>query len=470
MGDLSSRIASLSPEQRTLLERRLKASARPAPARAAAEPIAIVGMGCRFPGAAASPDAFWRLLTDGIDAISEVPADRWDVDSVYDPNPEARGKMSTRWGGFVERVAEFDAAFFGISPREAARMDPQQRLLLEVAWEALEDAGQPTEQLSGRAAGVFLGIHSLSSDYYLRQSSSLRDVDVYTSTGVAHSIVANRLSYVLDLRGPSLAVDTACSSSLVAVHLACQSLRLGECDLALAGGVNLMLAPEPTVAFSKLNMMAADGRCKTFDARADGFVRGEGAGLVVLRRLSDALASGSPIYAIIRGSGVNSDGLTKGISVPNGDAQEALTRHVLKESGVLPSTVHYVEAHGTGTPVGDPIEAAALGRVFSEERGTDHGPVLLGSVKTNIGHLESASGVAGLIKTALSLKHGEIPPNLHFQTPNPAIDFDRLKLQVVQRLHKWPETGTPRRAAVNSFGFGGTNAHVILEQAPDGTA
>src|SRR5437762_878051 len=309
MGDLSSRIASLSPEQRTLLERRLKASARPAPARAAAEPIAIVGMGCRFPGAAASPDAFWRLLTDGIDAISEVPADRWDVDSVYDPNPEARGKMSTRWGGFVERVAEFDPTFFGISPREASRMDPQQRLLLEVAWEALENAGQAPLRLAGSQTGVFLGISGVDySQLQIRYGDFPFDIDAYAGTGNAHSIAANRLSYLLDLHGPSLSVDTACSSSLVAIHLACQSLRSGESTLALAGGVNLVLFPAMTVAFSQARMMAPDGRCKTFDARADGYVRGEGCGVVVLKRFSDAIKDGDSIYALLRGSAVNQDG------------------------------------------------------------------------------------------------------------------------------------------------------------------
>ena len=463
MGDLSSRIASLSPEQRTLLERRLKASARPAPARAAAEPIAIVGMGCRFPGAVASPDAFWRLLTDGIDAISEVPADRWDVDSVYDPDPEARGKMSTRWGGFVERVAEFDAAFFGISPREAARMDPQQRLLLEVAWEALEDAGQPTEQLSGRAAGVFLGIHSLSSDYYLRQSSSLRDVDVYTSTGVAHSIVANRLSYVLDLSGPSLVVDTACSSSLVAVHLACQSLRLGECELAVAGGVNLILSPEVTVALSKLNMMAPDGRCKTFDARADGFVRSEGCGIVILRRLADALADGDPVVAVIRGTAVNQDGATNGITAPSGLAQQAVVRRALENGGVEARSVSYVETHGTGTALGDPIEVEAL----TETLGRGEGPCFLGAVKSNIGHLEAAAGIAGLIKAALCLRYRFVPPNLHFHTPNPHLELGGSRFVIPTEGRPWTITnGFARVAGVSSFGFGGTNAHVVLEEAP----
>ncbi|HKC11396.1 MAG TPA: polyketide synthase, partial [Vicinamibacteria bacterium] len=417
MSDVSSRLANLSPEQRALLERRLRGA--PPNNRTAGEPIAIVGMGCRFPGGAAGPDAFWRLLKAGTDAVSEVPPDRWNVDACYDPNPEAPGKMSTRWGGFLERVDEFDAAFFGISPREAARMDPQQRLLMEVTWEALEEAGVPTQGLAGCAAGVFIGIHSLSSDYYLRQASSLKDVDVYTSTGVAHSIMANRLSYLLNLTGPSLAVDTACSSSLVAVHLACQSLRVGECDLALAGGVNLILSPEVTVALSKLNMMAPDGRCKTFDARADGFVRSEGCGIVVLRRLADARALGEPIVAVIRGSAVNQDGATNGITAPSGLAQQAVIRRAIENGGVEAGHVSYVETHGTGTALGDPIEVEAL----AEALGGSPEPCFLGAVKTNIGHLEAAAGIAGLIKAALCLKHRFVPPNLHFRQENPHLEL-----------------------------------------------
>ncbi|PYQ42300.1 MAG: hypothetical protein DMF77_13265 [Acidobacteria bacterium] len=461
MGDVSRRIANLSPERRALLERRLQAvgpnTVLPA------EPIAIVGLGCRFPGGGSSPQAFWQLLKDGVDAVSEVPADRWDGEALYDVDPEAPGKSSTRWGAFLERLEDFDAAFFGISPREATRMDPQQRLLLEVAWEALEDAGQPVERLAGRQAGVFVGIHSLSSDYFLRQAASLPDIDAYTSTGVAHSIMANRLSYVLDLRGPSLAVDTACSSSLVAVHLACQSLRLGECDLALAGGVNLMLAPEPTVAFSKLNMMAADGRCKTFDARADGFVRGEGAGLVVLRRLSDALASGDPVVAVIRGTATNQDGATNGITAPSGLAQQAVVRRALEIGGVDPGRVSFVETHGTGTALGDPIEVEALAKAL----GHGDGPCFLGAVKTNIGHLEAAAGIAGLIKTALCLRHRYIPANLHFRSPNPHLELGQTRFVVSVEGRPWPSAdGELRLAGISSFGFGGTNAHVVLEEAP----
>jgi acyl transferase domain-containing protein len=462
MADIPSRIASLSAEKRALFERRLQAS-RPSPARLGAEPIAIVGMGCRFPGGAVSPVTFWQLLRDGVDAISEVPADRWDVDSFYDANPEAPGKSTTRWGGFLEGIEEFDAAFFGISPREATRMDPQQRLLLEVAWEALEEAGQPVQNLRGRAAGVFVGIHSLSSDYYLRQSGSLQDVDVYTSTGVAHSIMANRLSYLLDLSGPSLAVDTACSSSLVAVHLACQSLRLGECDLALAGGVNLILSPEVTVALSKLNMMARDGRCKTFDARADGFVRSEGCGIVVLRRLEDAQADGDPIVAVIRGTAVNQDGATNGITAPSGLAQQAVVRSALENGRMDPASVTYVETHGTGTALGDPIEVEAL--VEALGRGSE--PCFLGAVKSNIGHLESAAGIAGLIKAALCLRHGFVPPNLHFQALNPHIELPSNRFVIPTEGQPWTSArGIPRVAGVSSFGFGGTNAHIVLEEAP----
>jgi acyl transferase domain-containing protein len=463
MADVSSRIASLSPEQRALLERQLRAEGGLVSARTRGEPIAIVGMGCRFPGPAVSPEAFWRLLKDGIDAVSEVPRARWDVDAIYDPNPEVPGKMCTRWGGFLQRVEEFDAAFFGISPREAARMDPQQRLLLEVAWEALEDAGQATERLAGRAAGVFVGIHSLSSDYYLRQAGSLRDVDVYTSTGVAHSIVANRLSYLLDLSGPSLAVDTACSSSLVAVHLACQSLRLGECDLALAGGVNLILSPEVTVALSKLSMMAQDGRCKTFDARADGFVRSEGCGIVVLRRLADAQAEGDPIVAVIRGTAVNQDGATNGITAPSGLAQRAVVRRAIENGGVEAGSVSYVETHGTGTALGDPIEVEAL----AEALGRGEGPCVLGAVKSNIGHLEAAAGIAGLIKAALCLRHRFLPPNLHFHTLNPHIELAGTRFVIPTEGQPWTSAnGALRLAGVSSFGFGGTNAHVVLEEAP----
>ena len=389
------------------------------------EPIAIVGIGCRLPGGIGSPGQFWDFLCRNGDAITDVPKSRWDVDSFFAADPAAPGRTYARRGGFLDDIDHFDPGFFGISPREAAHIDPQQRLLLETAHEAMEDAGERWEDPALRNTGVFVGV--FIHDYQHIQFADRELLGAHTGTGTAMSLAANRISYAFDLHGPSIAVDTACSSSLVAVDLACKALLNGDCDYALAGGVNVILKPEMTIAMSKATMLSRDGSCKSFDARADGYVRGEGAGLVALRRLSDARAAGNPIYAIVLGSGVNSDGRTKGISVPNGDAQEALSRHVLKEAGVRSSTIHYVEAHGTGTPVGDPIEAAALGRVFSEARSANDGPVLLGSVKTNIGHLESASGVAGLIKTALCLKHGEIPANLHFQTPNPAIDFDTLE-------------------------------------------
>ncbi|MDH7486314.1 MAG: beta-ketoacyl synthase N-terminal-like domain-containing protein [Anaerolineae bacterium] len=425
-------------------------------------PIAIIGIGCRFPGAA-GPEAFWRLLREGVDAISETPPDRWDNDAFYDPDPLAPGKLITRWGGFLEGVDEFDAAFFGISPREAERMDPQQRLLLEVAWEALEDAGQPPDRLAGSLTGVFVGISS--NDYARLQFAAPEFIDAYAGTGNAHSIAANRLSYFLDLQGPSVAVDTACSASLVAVHLACQSLRAGECDLALAGGVNVMLTPDITINFTKAGVMAPDGRCKTFDARADGYVRGEGAGMVVLKPLPQALADGDPIYAVILGGAVNHDGRSNGLMAPSPQAQEAVLREAYRRAGVSPGRAQYVELHGTGTFLGDPIEAQALGAVMA----TDRPPgsfCAVGSVKTNIGHLEAGAGVAGLIKVALALKHREIPPSLHFQEPNPLIPFDELPLRVQQTLAPWPESDGPALAGVSSFGFGGTNAHLVLQEAP----
>jgi acyl transferase domain-containing protein len=427
------------------------------------EPIAIIGIGCRFPGAD-GPEAFWQLLRDGVDAIAEVPADRWDLRAFYDPDPAAPGKMNTRWGGFLEHVDQFDPQAFWIAPREAARIDPQQRLLLEVAWEALEDAGQPIDRLGGTPTGVFIGIST--NDYSWSQFGDPDQIDAYANTGNALSIAANRISFVFDLRGPSLAIDTACSSSLVAVHLACQSLWRGEATLALAGGVNLILAPEPTIGASKLGAMAPDGRCKTFDARANGYVRGEGAGIVVLKPLANALADGDPIYAAILGSAVGQDGRTNGLTAPSRQAQEAVLRAAYQQAGVSAGRVQYVEAHGTGTLLGDPIEAKALGAVLSGD-GPRAQRCATGSVKTNIGHLEAAAGVAGLIKVALSLKHRAIPPSLHFQQPNPHIPFDQLGLRVQQALEPWPDAPWPALAGVSSFGFGGTNAHVVLQEAPD---
>ena len=426
------------------------------------EPIAIIGIGCRFPGAN-DPAAFWQLLRDGVDAIREVPVDRFDPHEFYDPDPAAPGKMNTRWGGFLEQVDQFDPNFFGISPREALGMDPQQRLLLEVTWEALQDAGQVPERLAGTQAGVFIGI--ATNDYGRLQWNDLERIDAYAGTGNALSIAANRLSYLFDFRGPSLAIDTACSSSLVAVHMACSSLRNGESTLALAGGVNLILSPAIAINFTKAGAMAPDGRCKSFDARADGYVRSEGAGIVVLKPLSKALADGDPIYAVIRGSAVNQDGRSNGLMAPNPLAQEAVLREAYRQAAVSPGQVQYVEAHGTGTFLGDPIEAQALGIVLGTERPPGRN-CALGSVKTNLGHLEAAAGIAGLIKVALALRHREIPPSLHFEKPNPHIPFDELPLRVQTALGPWSTEGGPALAGVSSFGFGGTNAHVVLEEAP----
>ncbi len=324
------------------------------------EPIAVIGMGCRFPGGASDPAAFWQLLRDGVDAVGEVPSDRWDVDALYDQDPETPGKMNTRWAAFLEGVDQFDPGFFGISPREAASMDPQQRLLLEVAWEALEYAGLPPERLSGSPSGVFVGV--CGNDYARFQFGDLAQIDAYSGLGSAHSIIANRLSYLLNLQGPSLAIDTACSSSLVAVHLACQSLRAGECNLALAGGVNLILTPEVTVMFSRARLMAVDGRCKTFDARADGYVRGEGCGVVVLKRLSEAVRDGDAIVALIRGSAVNQDGRSNGLTAPNLISQQTVQRQALANAGVEPAQVGFIETHGTGTALGDPEMAGLVAR------------------------------------------------------------------------------------------------------------
>jgi acyl transferase domain-containing protein/acyl-CoA synthetase (AMP-forming)/AMP-acid ligase II len=426
------------------------------------EPIAIIGIGCRFPGAD-GPAAFWRLLSDGVDAITEIPPDRWDADAFYDPNGTAPGTATTRWGGFLDQVDQFDPQFFGISPREAARMDPQQRLLLEVAWEALEDAGQVPERLEGSRTGVFVGVST--SDYGHLHLDQPAQIDAYSGTGNAFSIAANRISYAHDFRGPSMAIDTACSSSLVAVHQACRSLRDDECTLALAGGVNVILSPAIGVNFSKAGVMAADGHCKTFDARADGYVRGEGAGIVVLKPLSRALADGDPIYAVIRGSAINQDGRTNGLMAPNRLSQEAVLTDSYRRANLSPGLVQYVEAHGTGTLLGDHIEASALGKILAEGRAPGS-KCLVGSVKTNIGHLEAAAGVAGLIKVALALRHRTIPPNLNFAEPNPHIPFDTLPLRVAQTLTPWPENGGRAVAGVSSFGFGGANAHVVLTEAP----
>jgi polyketide synthase 12/myxalamid-type polyketide synthase MxaB len=438
-----------------------KAEARAARLEAASrEPIAVVGLGCRFPRAATSSE-FWQNLVGGVDCIREVPADRWDVDALYDPDPDAAGKMITRWGGFIDGADQFDPMFFGVSPREASRMDPQQRLALEVAWEALEDAALVPAELAGRAVGVFMG--ACANDYGLRFSTNLASVDAHSVTGAALSIIANRISYLLNFKGPSVVVDTACSSSLVAIHLACQSLRAGECEVALAGGVNTILVPHETVFFSRARALAPDGRCKTFDARADGFVRGEGCGVVVLKRASDARAAGDRILAVVRGSAVNQDGTTSGMTAPSGLSQQAVIRRALDHAGVAAGRVAYVEAHGTGTALGDPIEVEALAKVLGAP--SDVPTCWLGAVKTNIGHLEGGAGAAGFIKAVLALHHGVIPPNLHFQKLNAGIPVAGTRIGFPTQPVAWPSGEQARFAGVSSFGFGGTNAHLVLEDA-----
>ena len=435
--------------------------------REKAEPIAVIGIGCRFPGAAGGPSAFWRVLRDGVDAMTEVPKDRWDIDAWYDPDPEVVGKMYVREGGFLSSVDGFDAGFFGISTPEAAAMDPQQRLLLEVAHEALTHAGQVPTELTNSATGVFVGV--MGNDYSRLQmrSNDPTRIGPYTGTGYAWSFLAGRLSFLLGLQGPSMVVDTACSSSLVAVHLACRSLRSGESNMALAGGVNLILAPESNVVMCQLRALAPDGRCKTFDAAADGYARGEGCGVVVLKRLSDALAAGDSILALIRGSAVNHDGPSGGLTVPNGAAQQKVIREALASGKVDPSQVSYVEAHGTGTPLGDPIELRAAWSVLGRGRSAG-APLHVGSVKTNIGHLEGAAGISGLIKTVLALHHAQIPPHLHLKKLNEYIAWDQMPIQIPLRLTPWEvNPGASRIAGVSSFGLSGINAHVVLEEAPE---
>ncbi len=427
------------------------------------EPIAVVGVGCRFPRAD-GPEAFWRLLADRTDAVGEIPGARWDADAFYDPDPDAPGKMSSRWGAFLDRVDEFDAEFFGISPREAADLDPQQRLLLEVAWEALEHGGQSADALVGRRAGVFLGISTL--DYaYVQDFSSFEHIGPFSGTGTAFSTAAGRISYVLGLQGPAVAVDTACSSSLVCVHLACQSLRGRESDVALAAGVNVMLSPATSIAVSKYHALSPDGRCKAFDAGANGFVRGEGCGVVVLKRLSDALAQRDRVLAVIRGSAVNQDGRSSGLTAPNVLAQQSVLREALSRGGVSPQDVSYVEAHGTGTSLGDPIEVAALTEVYGAPR-AGGGTCALASVKTNLGHLEAAAGIAGLIKTVLALEHQAIPASLHFRTLNPRISLAGTPFYVPTETVAWTPGERPRLAAVSSFGISGTNAHLVVGEPP----
>jgi acyl transferase domain-containing protein len=432
--------------------------------RTQSEPIALVGIGCRFPGAADSAEAFWQLLERGENAVVEVPADRWDIERYYSPDRDAAGKMYSRHGGFLRGVDRFEPEFFGISPREARTLDPQQRLVLEVAWEALEHGGVPPTSLRESRTGVFVGIGGSDFSELQMRGGDLGEVDAYVGTGGGPCFAAGRLSYVLGLRGPSLAVDTACSSSLVAVHLACQSLRQRECDLALAGGVHVMLSPFVSVYLSRTQALSSDGRSKVFDAAADGFVRGEGCGMVVLKRLSDAVEARDPIIAVVRGSGLTQDGASSGLTVPNGPAQAAAVRAALQQARLEPAAIGYVEAHGTGTSLGDPIEMNALCSVLGEGR-SPASPLVVGSVKSNIGHLEAAAGVAGFIKAALVVQRGVVPAQLHFTRWNPEIDFQGTTVVLPSKPYPWPADGS-RYAGVSAFGLSGTNAHVVIGEAP----
>jgi acyl transferase domain-containing protein len=428
---------------------------------AAREPIAVVGLACRFPGGAGSAAELWPLLRDGVDAVRRIPPERWDADSYYDPDPSVPGKTHAPYGAFLEGIDLFDAPFFRISPIEAANMDPQQRLLMEVSWEALEQAGIAADTLRGTRTGVFVGV--CSGDYGMHTLGSRipERLGAFSGTGVAASVGAGRLSYFYGFHGPSFPVDTACSSSLLSVHLACQSLRQSECDVALAAGVNLILSPDVHVYFSKTSALSPRGRCRAFDASGDGYVRAEGCGVVVLKRLSRAIEDGDRVLAVVRGSSVNHDGRTTGLTAPNGQAQQAVIRAALANAGVAPAEVGYIEAHGTGTPLGDPIELRSLAAVFGD-RPADR-PLRIGSIKTNLGHLEGAAGIAGFIKTVLMMQHRQIPPHLHLEQPTPHFPWSEVPIRVATALGPWESTG-PRIAGISSFGFSGTNVHAVLEE------
>ncbi|NEP57569.1 MAG: acyltransferase domain-containing protein [Symploca sp. SIO2G7] len=423
--------------------------------KAKTEPIAIVGMACRFPGGANNPSTFWRLLHDGIDAITPVPPQRWDVDAYYDPDPEVPEKAYTKQGGFIDQVDQFDPLFFGISPREAISLDPQYRLLLEVTWEALENAGQTWTNLKNSKTSVFMGI---STDDYAALGNPIL-VNNNRSLGVG------RISHLLGLQGSNVQLDTACSSALVAIHLACQNLRSGESDLALVGGVNLILSPTSTIGRCQMRAVSPDGRCKTFDAAANGYGQAEGCGVVVLKRLSDAISDSDLVSALIRGSAINHDGPSSGITVPNGMAQKQVIQEALSNARLEPHQVSYLEAHGTGTALGDPIEIEALAAIYGKNRPVDQ-PLVVGSVKTNIGHLEAAAGVSALIKVILALQHQEIPPHLHLKQPNPLVDWERLPIKIPTSLMPWTGDAKPRIAGISSFSISGTNAHLLVEETP----